>query len=299
VPHLNVFYAPSYAAAAHAFETTRKAAWIAESLVSDPIPGVELRVPRPLTADEIATVHDPAYVAAVRTGEPRALAESQGFVWDAALWEAVAASNGGIVAAALMALAEGRGAGSLSSGLHHARTERGDGFCTFNGLALAAKAALSAGARAILVVDFDAHFGGGTREILADDERVTLLDVSVDRHDAYAPGPRDFVEAVARAEDYLPTVIRGLSRVLEGASFDLCLYNAGMDPHADCPEGGLWGITAATLAAREALVFDACRVRHIPVAFALAGGYLGERLDRTALVALHRLTIEAAARASA
>jgi hypothetical protein len=46
-----------------------------------------------------------------------------------------------------------------------------------------------------------------------------------------------------------------------------------MDPHADCPEGGLWGITAATLAAREALVFDACRARHVPVAFALAGGY--------------------------
>jgi hypothetical protein len=54
------------------------------------------------------------------------------------------------------------------------------------------------------------------------------------------------------------------------------------------------GITAATLAAREALVFDGCRARGVPVAFVLAGGYLGPQLDRAALVALHRLTIEAA-----
>src|SRR5271166_2583890 len=111
MPPVPVFYSPSYAAAAHAFETTRKAAWVAESLLSHPIAGVELRAPRPLIADEIAAVHDPAYVAAVRTGEPRALAESQGFKWDAALWEAVASSNGGVVAAALAALAAGGVAG--------------------------------------------------------------------------------------------------------------------------------------------------------------------------------------------
>ena len=30
-----------------------------------------------------------------------------------------------------------RVAGSLSSGLHHARADRGNGFCTFNGLVVA------------------------------------------------------------------------------------------------------------------------------------------------------------------
>lgn len=74
----------------------------------------------------------------------------------------VLATNGGVVAAAISALEHGT-AGSLSSGLHHARRETGEGFCTFNGLAIAAREALSAGARSVLILDLDAHFGGGTQ----------------------------------------------------------------------------------------------------------------------------------------
>ena len=74
----------------------------------------------------------------------------------------VLSSNGGAVAAGLAALEHGV-AGSLSSGLHHARREKGAGFCTFNGLVIAAREALTAGARSVLILDFDAHCGGGTR----------------------------------------------------------------------------------------------------------------------------------------
>jgi hypothetical protein len=78
-------------------------------------------------------------------------------------------------------------------------------------------------------------------------------------------------------------------------AFDLCLYNAGMDPHEDCPIGGLRGITRAILAERERLVFDWCRRLRLPVAFVLAGGYTGPALDEHGLVELHRLTLAAAA----
>jgi acetoin utilization deacetylase AcuC-like enzyme len=290
-----VFYSPSYVAAGHTFETTRKAAWVAASLTADPIPGIELRAPRSLTEAEIETAHDPRYVAAVRSGEPRALAESQGFDWDAALWDAVRASNGGAVEAALTALSQRGIAGSLSSGLHHARAERGDGSCTFNGLALGAWAALTAGAGAVLIVDFDAHFGGGTHELLAGEERVVHLDVSVDEYDVYAPGPRWWTSFVDRADDYLPAIARSFASLGEAPRFDLCIYNAGMDPHEHCPEGGLSGLTSAILAQREAFVFAWCRARSVPVAFVLAGGYLGPQLEQSALVGLHRFTLSAAA----
>jgi hypothetical protein len=49
------------------------------------------------------------------------------------------------------------------------------------------------------------------------------------------------------------------------------------------------------LAERERLVFAWCREKRLPVAFVLAGGYLGAGLDRAGLVALHRLTLAAAA----
>ena len=142
---VRVFYSPVYVGSAHVFETTRKAQWIADSLGSVPIGGIELVSPSSLSYDQLVQVHDPAYVRAVETGVPRSLAESQGFRWDAGLWPMVCASNGGAVAAALAAL-QTDVAGSLSSGLHHARREHGAGFCTFNGLAIAAREALAVGA---------------------------------------------------------------------------------------------------------------------------------------------------------
>ena len=68
-----------------------------------------------------------------------------------------------------------------------------------------------------------------------------------------------------------------------GDAFDLCLYNAGMDPHASCALGGLAGIAGiadAILAERERLVFAWCQERGLPIAFVLAGGYVGRGLDQ-------------------
>jgi len=287
-----VFYTDDYAGAAASFDTTRKARWVARSLASRPISGLRLSPNSPLSAAQLERVHDRQYVDAVRTGEPRALAESQGFAWDAQLWTMVCASNGGAVAAALAALHSGR-AGALASGLHHARRNHGAGFCTFNGLALAALAALDAGAKRVLVLDLDAHCGGGTDELIGRHPAVRIVDIAVDAFDRYAPAPGNSLDLVERAADYLPALQARLD-ALANESFGLVLYNAGMDPHQDCAVGGLAGIDELLLAQRERMVFEWCRRRGFPVAFVLAGGYIGPRLDQARLVALHRLTLSAA-----
>jgi acetoin utilization deacetylase AcuC-like enzyme len=294
---VKLFFSPDYVRSGHAFETTRKSQWIVESLLREPMAGIELLAPDPLSETQLREVHDPSYVTAVRTGEPRALAESQGFPWDPSLWSMVCASNGGAVAAALAALAEGV-AGSLSSGLHHARRDRGAGFCTFNGLALGVRAACAAGADAILVLDLDAHCGGGTHSLVADDPHIWQLDIAVSPFDDYAPTARTTLDLVRDATHYL-VVLQSRLQVLEAEApaFDLCLYNAGMDPFEGCSIGGLRGITRSILEERERLVFDWCGRRRIPVSFVFAGGYLGPGLDEPGLVALHRLTLLAAVRA--
>lgn len=290
---MRLFYSSDYVAAAHAFPTTRKSGWIADSLRTIPIAGVEVVPPVSLTADEIATVHTREFVDAVRTGEPRELAESQGFDWDPGLWTAVSASNGGIIAAAAAARIDGV-AGSLSSGFHHAKRDRGDGYCTFNGLALAARSLLRSGVPSVMILDLDAHCGGGTHSLVGDDARVVHIDVSVSPVDAYTPGPHGTLDMVHRSSDYLPTIERRLEeRAAELPA--MCLYNAGMDPHEQCDIGGLLGITHDILATRERIVFEWCAANRVPVAFVLAGGYIG-RLTQAELVELHRLTIEAAVR---
>jgi acetoin utilization deacetylase AcuC-like enzyme len=253
--------------------------------------------PDPLTADQVATVHESAYVRAVETGIPRGLAESQGFVWDPGLWPMVLASNGGTVAAALAALRQGV-AGSLSSGLHHARRGSGAGFCTFNGLVIAARAALRAGAESVLILDLDAHCGGGTAALIEDHPRVRQVDVSVSSYDGYSGSERVWLDIVEEGADYLSAVRRGLDEAdRHGPRLGLCLYNAGMDPYEGCSTGGKPGITREVLAARERMVFGWCRRRGLPIAFVLAGGYVSPRLDERRLVDLHRLTLSFAAEA--
>ena len=296
---MKVFYSAEYVGAAHSFDTTRKSAWIAESLRHDPIPGVELVRPRSLTDAQIADVHDLDYIDAVATGESRTLAESQGFEWDPGLATAVRASTGGTVEAALAALREGV-AGSLSSGLHHARYDSGAGFCTYNGLVLAARAAITAGANSVLIVDLDAHCGGGTASLIEHETNIWQVDVSVDPFDWYIGTGRAERVEVDDAETYLHEIRHALSRAeRRGPAFDLVLYNAGVDPYEGCAVGGLDGITAEILGERDRYVFEWWSARGIPAACVLAGGYLGARLDRDGLVDLHRGTIAAAARSAA
>ena len=291
---MKLFYSDAYALSGYSFDTTRKGRWVADSLAAEPIERVLLVAPPPLSQPLLLAVHGADYIAAVRTGEPRELAESQGFAWDAGIWPMVLASNGGTVAAALAALETGGVVGSLSSGLHHARRDHGAGFCTFNGLALAAHAALAAGAQSILILDLDAHCGGGTHSFVGADPRVRHVDVAVSSFDSYGAAGKNTLDIVRRADGYLPTVTARLE-ALAGERFDLCLYNAGMDPFERCDTGGLPGITETLLAAREELVFKWFRRAGVPVAFVLAGGYIGHRLDQNGLVRLHRLTLAAAA----
>jgi acetoin utilization deacetylase AcuC-like enzyme len=290
---MKLFYSADYVAASDAFDRTRKSGWIVKSLRSKPIGGVEIVAPVPLTVDEICTVHDRQYVEAVRTGEPKNLAESQNFTWDPGLWTSVIASNGGVLSAARVALNE-RASGSLSSGLHHAQHGSGAAFCTFNGLAIAAKMILAEGARSVLILDLDAHCGGGTHWLIDGDDRIRQIDVSVNGVDGYAPSGANTLNIVRVAGDYLEVIESRLNEL--DIKPDLCIYNAGMDADERCEVGGLPGIDAAILKKREAIVFDWAKSRGVSIAFVLAGGYSGTTLSQDELVALHRLTIESACR---
>jgi|694.fasta_scaffold52932_7 acetoin utilization deacetylase AcuC-like enzyme len=291
-----VYFSREYTASANDFDTLRKPGWVADLLHEQPVAGIALVAPALLDSAVLATVHDAAYVRAVQTGDPRHLAESSGFHWDAGLWTSVCASNGGVVAAARAALGSRAFAGSLSCGLHHARVDVGRGFCTFNGLALAARACIDAGAHRVLVLDLDAHCGGGTASLVSAWPEVTQVDVSVSSFDRYDPVAGHTLHVVSQADEYLPTVERVLIAAVD--SWDVVLYNAGMDPHEHSGIGGLRGVTTEMLAARERLVFTWARHRGIPVAFVLAGGYASARLPHQALAALHRRTVVAAAEAA-
>ena len=282
---MKTFYSPDYCLPLYGFDTTRKASWIAESIARNPIDGVVLAEHGPLSIETLLETHDEDYVSAVRSGDPTSLASSQGFVWCPQLFRAVLSSNGGVVAAVRSALEDGI-AGSLSSGLHHARRPHGLGFCTFNGLAIAANEATKAGCENVLILDLDAHGGGGTASLICGNVRITHLDVVVDPFDTHEGS----VDMVRRGPlDYLSF----LHRALEGMKPDLCIYNAGMDVHEhDC---GPPGFDARIIAARDSMVFEWASSHDVPIAFVMAGGYVSPRRTQAELVAHHRITLRVAA----
>ena len=284
---MKVFYNKAYTAAAHAFDTTRKSGKIATAMDEGCAPGCELVDPVDfvdLAEELIEATHAPAYVEALRIGEPYDLAGSQGFSWDEGIWDMAVNSTAGVLAAADEALATGKSSGSLSSGLHHARHAGGAGYCTVNGLAMAATRATELVSGTVVILDLDAHCGGGTNELVGGNGRILHLDLSTSSFDSYNPDGDDELTVLHGPSDveYLEHVHGCLGCIPDDTG--LVIYNAGMDPHP--------GVSAEGLAQRERLVAAWCARNSVPVAFVLAGGYTwGITMDE--LVDLHLHTVRA------
>lgn len=273
-----------------ATETFVKGAAVAESLRSRSVAGVTLAEGTPATFEQIIRVHGRDYVVAVRDGGD--LAGTNGLGWDDGLYASAAASTGSLIDAVRWALVTRSIAGALSSGLHHAKRDHGAGFCTFNGLVIAAHEALAAGAKRVLILDLDAHCGGGTASLIDGVNGIEQLDISVNGYDAY-PDTSNARLVMARGSNYLEIIERELGAVVDPASIDLVIYNAGMDAHEMA--GGMPGITTEVIEERERMVFAWAWTHQIPVAFTLAGGYQWSGLTMDELVDLHRITIATAA----
>lgn len=284
-----VYYHPGFAAPlgeGHLMPI-RKFALVAAGLRDDP--GAAFAEPAPITEAELWRVHTPAYVEAVRTGEPRALAESQKFPWTPALHPSVCLTNGACLAAGRHALETGVAA-ALVSGFHHAHADHGEGFCTFNGLVVTADALLAAGAvRRVAVLDLDLHYGNGTASLAAARPHLTVLsmygndymnnlvhrDVRERRH---ADGENHFSVALPAGldGDGLQAMLeRHLPAMLTRGQPDLLLYQAGADPYFEDPFSPL-ALDHAALLARDRTVFRFARAHGIPVAWVLAGGYTAD-----------------------
>jgi len=262
-------------------ETRTKSGPLAKILAGGEVPGTEIRSPLPATRDELLAIHDPKYLDQIING-------------DADLGRSILASTGGVRDALDAMFVSGR-AGSLSSGLHHAKRGHDEGFCYINGLALAALRAINFHkVKKIGVLDLDAHCGGGTFSMVGDNEKVFIADVSCNGYDSWKPtSERHFLEIVDDASDYLNAVKRSLTHL---AGIDAMIYNAGMDPFEDCDTGGLQGITRDVLAEREQLVVQWCEDTQTPAMFVLAGGYGGTNLDLEGVARLHLPTIREFAR---
>ncbi|XOB42678.1 MAG: hypothetical protein ACKKMP_01330 [Candidatus Nealsonbacteria bacterium] len=76
---------------------------------------------------------------------------------------------------------------SLGGGLHHAKKQKGEGFCIYNDVVISAKALLKKGIKRVLILDTDAHAGNGTAEAFYNENEVLFIDMHQDPRTVY-PG---------------------------------------------------------------------------------------------------------------
>lgn len=248
-------------------------------------PSVEWRAVTPATEAELGLAHAPAYV--------RGVLETAGRAW--VFDEDTATSPGSVLAATLAAGAvlgatravwdgpDRRAIALVRPPGHHAERDRAMGFCLFNNVAVAAADRLAAGARRVLIVDWDVHHGNGTQHTFAADPRVRFF--STHQGFGFYPGTGAAHETGAgnvrnvplRPRDGHEALVDAFERTLvpwaDAFAPELVLVSAGFDAHRDDPLGGLVA-TEATFGALTAIVRGIAD-RHAGgrLVLALEGGY--------------------------
>jgi acetoin utilization deacetylase AcuC-like enzyme len=250
---------------------------------------------RPATEAQLTRVHTAAHVELVRAAVAEARRTGELIRLDAdtvaspASWDAALAAAGCAVDAVDLVLA-GRAHHALALSRppgHHATADRAMGFCLFNNVAVAARAAQAEhGVERVLIIDWDVHHGNGTQDIFYADPRVFYLSLHLEGH---YPGTGAAAErgsgagvgwnlnlplaAGTPAEDYRAVFDAALAAALDVSAPQLVLVSAGGDCLAGDPLGGLL-LEPEDLYAMTRAVIDGSDA---PVVAVLEGGYAPAR----------------------
>ena len=203
----------------------------------------------PAAARDLQAVHDPDYLDDLARREPSA--GSVALDGDTLLVPGIVAAALGAAGAALAGVQGVLAGGGAAFALtrppgHHARRASAAGFCLVNHAALAAHRARQRGAQRVAVVDFDAHHGDGTEELVAADAGIrlfSLFEAEGFQAPRSGPGPGDSLRlALPRGGDGgdLRRLAGGeLLPALKGFAPDLLVVSAGFDGHREDDLSGL------------------------------------------------------------
>ena len=259
--------------------------------VATHLPTVTLIEPSAATDFQLQLVHSSEYVHSLCNGTLTPLQQRVlGFPWSQAMVERSRRSTGATIAACHAALLDGA-AVNLAGGTHHAFADRGEGFCCFNDVAVAARVMQAQGlVRKVLIIDLDVHQGNGTAAILANDSSIFTLSIHGEQNYPFRKECSDLDVGLCDGtsdDEYLLALHKALEQVDLRFDADLVIYLSGADVYAGDRLGRLQ-LSTQGIIRRDAAVLAWAGARKLPVAACMGGGYC-PRIEET--VTIHFNTV--------
>ncbi len=232
--------------------------------------------PRTLTESEILAVHTSEYWSKLRSlNLTRQEERRSGFPLSESLVNRELTINAGTIQCAEYALKHNVSM-NVAGGTHHAYSDRAEGFCLLNDIAIAARYLLDNElAKQILVVDLDVHQGNGTAEIFRNDSRVFTFSMHGAKNYPMHKESSDLDVPLADGtsdDEYLGLLIPNLDELLNRVQPDFIFFQSGVDVLATDKLGRL-DMTLEGCKNRDRLVFTKAKQLQIPIVAVMGGGY--------------------------
>src|SRR6266851_6748215 len=233
--------------------------------------GLVVMPPRAASVDELAAVHDRAYIQRVKAAAEEVALEEQHsgrhtrfFATDtyvSAQSYAAAIKAAGAPLTAIDAIMNDQIDNAyclVRPPGHHALPDEAMGFCLFNNVAVAAQYALDHyGLERVMIIDYDVHHGNGIQDIFYTDPRVLYVSLhqapfypgtglSDERGEGAGLGTTINIPLPATTgyETYEPIFRQVLAPAADRFDPQLMLVSAGFDAHWKDPLGGMYLSTA-------------------------------------------------------
>ena len=165
---------------------------------------------------------------------------------------------------------------NIAGGTHHAYTDRGEGFCLLNDIAIASRYLLDSGlAGQILVVDLDVHQGNGTAQIFQNEDAVFTFSMHGASNYPLKKEISDLDIGLPDFTDdahYLNTLTSTLPQLLDRIQPDFIFFQSGVDILASDKLGRL-SCTIEGCRQRDEFVLKTAHENSIPVVASMGGGY--------------------------
>jgi acetoin utilization deacetylase AcuC-like enzyme len=183
---------------------------------------------------------------------------------------------------------------NVAGGTHHAFTDRGEGFCLLNDIAIATVYLLQQQIKKrIMIVDLDVHQGNGTAAIFNQHPDVFTFSMHGKHNYPFFKETSNCdiaLEDGTTGDTYLALLEKHLLSSIESFKPDFIFYLSGVDI-LETDKYGKLKVSSADCKKRDEFVFTICKQMKTPVAVAMGGGYSPKISD---IVDAHCNTFEAA-----